>query len=90
MREPDLVEPITHNIVNSVAKTKGISPKELEPLANVIDPDALEALFGSPSDQRREFRFEYEGCTVFVTSSEVRVREQLGTGPRASTARQLE
>ncbi|MCU4718611.1 HalOD1 output domain-containing protein [Halapricum hydrolyticum] len=75
MGATDLAEPATIGVVNAVAETKGVSPEELAPLADVIDPDALEALFGSPSDHRQEFRFEYEGCTVIVTNdTEVTVR----------------
>ncbi|MFW6017733.1 MAG: HalOD1 output domain-containing protein [Halapricum sp.] len=71
----DLAEPATLAVVTAVAETKGVSPAELTPLATVIDPDALEALFGSPSDNRYELRFEYEDCTVFVTNdAEVTVR----------------
>jgi len=68
MGASDLAEPATFNVVNTVAETKGVSPEDLTPLADVIDPDALEALFESPSDHRQELRFEYEGCTVIVTN----------------------
>lgn len=81
--DPD--EP-TLTIIEAVARTKGVSQKDLDPLNDVIDADALSALF---SGRRGEFyrsstrtpprqatlTFRYGDCDVTVQGGRVRVRE---------------
>lgn len=58
---------LAQTVVKAVADAHGMSPKELNrPLYDVVDPDALNALFRgrSGSDGRVEFR--YHGCDVRV------------------------
>lgn len=59
-------ETVTEAIVDAVAAEAGASPLQLEPIATVIDPDALNALFG---DGRGgvHVEFEYGDYLVSVT-----------------------
>lgn len=57
---------VTEAVVDAVAAEAGVSPLQLEPIATVIDPDALNAVFrGGRSDVR--VTFEYSGYVVSVT-----------------------
>lgn len=65
-------------VVEAVASAEGISPDELrppeyEPLHAVVDPDALDALFGSYADGRPRpggtVAFEFCGYDVTVDGS---------------------
>lgn len=59
-------ESVTEAIVEAVAEAEDVSPLELEPLAAVVDPDALNALFqGDGSDMSLEF--DYRGFSVRVS-----------------------
>ena len=62
-------ETVVHQIVREVADAEGVDPTELAPLGEVIDVDAVETLFGSPSERRRELQFEYEGYAVTITNA---------------------
>lgn len=58
-------------VVEEVAAATGVDPVDLdEPLSNVVDPDALDALFSDrrPSDGtvRGYTSFVYHGCRVTV------------------------
>ncbi|WP_120246992.1 HalOD1 output domain-containing protein [Halopiger aswanensis] len=61
-------------VVNAVADREGVDPVELTPpLHSVIDTDALDALFQSPSQQDRSkvcVEFRYKGYLVRVTGSD--------------------
>lgn len=61
---------ITYTIVTEVAAINGVPPTDLEPLASVIDPDALESLvgrLGRGSAGECFVQFDYCGCEVTVT-----------------------
>jgi hypothetical protein len=59
--------PISEMVVSTVAQAKGVDPLELEPLYNVVDPDALDSLFASNDGQSSmELCFEMAGCEVVV------------------------
>lgn len=62
-------------VYSVVAAVSDRPPLELEPLANVVDPDALDRLFGRPSSgfSARRAEFEYCGYRVVVTADAVRV-----------------
>jgi len=60
------LQPLPYQIVEVVAAAEGVSPMELTPLAEVVDPDAIEALFSHPTFTTLEVRFEYEGYTVAI------------------------
>lgn len=60
---------ISHSLVRRVAAEKGVEPTVLTPLYQVIDTDALDALFdGSDGAILRDghVAFTYEGYTVRV------------------------
>lgn len=52
-------------VAEEVARAKGIDPIELDPLYEVVDPDALNELVTHATDVVR-IDFEYEGRTVTV------------------------
>lgn len=64
--------PLSYTVVETVAEAEAVDPVELEiPLNDVIDPDALEALFESTNTAPRrtgQVTFEYAGHTVVVGS----------------------
>lgn len=59
-------------VVTAVADAKGVDPMELDPLANAVDPEALDRLFASMRDGRLRtegrLRFELAGCEVTLAS----------------------
>lgn len=58
--------PISERVVEAVANAAGTSELELQPLYEVVDPDALESLFHAGSDGT--VRFTYHGHHVVVSS----------------------
>lgn len=60
---------ITEAVVRTVAEAEDVSPLDLQPLATVIDPDALEALvrdgWGNVT-----IKFAYQGYQVCVDGDE--------------------
>ncbi|WP_254863964.1 HalOD1 output domain-containing protein [Halovivax gelatinilyticus] len=60
---------VSETVVMTVAEAKGVDPLELDPLYDVIDPDALNSLFqpsvGSPPAPM-DLRFSMAGCEVVV------------------------
>jgi hypothetical protein len=61
-------ESVSLAVVDAVAAVTGRRPTALPPLADCIETDALDALFGSPPDATttRLLTFRYAGCTVTV------------------------
>ncbi|EMA30450.1 HalOD1 output domain-containing protein [Halobiforma nitratireducens] len=55
-------------VVDAIADTTDTDPLELEPLYNIVDPEALDRLFKNDADVRASVRFEYAGHTVEVRS----------------------
>lgn len=60
-------------IVTAIAETEGVDPLEMDPLYDVLDPDALDGLFGSRTDgtPRRGgvcVEFRLNGYTVSLSS----------------------
>ncbi|ADB62911.1 hypothetical protein Htur_4073 (plasmid) [Haloterrigena turkmenica DSM 5511] len=53
-------------IVSAVAEAEGVDSIDLPPLYNVIDPEALNALFTSDSGTVSSVEFEYAGYSVVV------------------------
>lgn len=53
-------------IAQELAAVEGVDPIEMEPLYEVIDTDALDALFREPNTQNLTVEFGYEGKTVRV------------------------
>lgn len=67
----DPSEPISQSVVDAVAGAEGVDPLDLEdPLYEVVDPDALDALFQSESAAvEGHVEFRYYGYEVTVTGS---------------------
>lgn len=63
-------ESTTEAVVLAVAREREVEPTALEPLASVVDPDALDALFpregSEPSRGPESMEFSYSGCDVVV------------------------
>lgn len=60
---------VSEEVVLSVAAAKGVDPLELDPLFDVIDPEALDALYERDADRTgspRRVEFTYEGHRVAV------------------------
>jgi len=55
---------VSERIVEAVADAKDVSSLELDPLYDVVDPDALDGFFQAGAAGRIEFI--YEGCEVVV------------------------
>lgn len=65
---------LSYDIVTAVSQAKGVTPGELVPLHDVVDPDALEALFDDPDGpalRDGHVSFTYEGYVVEVGNGEV-------------------
>lgn len=64
-------------VVEAVAACEGVSEGDLPPLADVVNPEALDELFEPRADGslRRggQVRFEYCGHTVVVDDGEITV-----------------
>ncbi|MFC6942679.1 HalOD1 output domain-containing protein [Salinirubellus sp. GCM10025818] len=57
-------------IVDAVAEAEGVEPVTLDPpLAEVVDPDAVERLVGNSTASDLEVRFAYRGHDVVVDES---------------------
>lgn len=59
------------SVIEAVAAVTGTDPRRLTPLYDVIDPEALDALFLADDSQPREsiggtVTFQFEGCEVTV------------------------
>lgn len=63
-------KPLSMRIVDKLASRNACDPIEMEPLANSIDPEALDQLMDT--DSKTSVSFEHAGFTVQVTSSEGR------------------
>jgi len=63
-RDDDPVS-LSEAVVSSVATQKGVREIALPPLFEVLDPDALDALFETSGGLAEgQITFEYAGCTV--------------------------
>ena len=54
------------SIVDAVAAARGCDPADLEPLHDVVDPDALQALFAGSGRSTGRIQFAYGDHTVVV------------------------
>jgi len=64
----DRREPVSHAVQAALSDVEDCSAMELDPLADYVDPDALEAFFtGEPAELTgRSLTFEYNEYTVHV------------------------
>jgi len=57
-------------IIDAVAEAEDVEPTALDPpLAEVIDPEALETVIEDPTSSTLEVRFTYRGHDVAVNES---------------------
>lgn len=92
-------ESVSTAVVRAVSAVEGHDPRSLRPLAEVVDPAALDALFapGSDSTTRTGGRLSivYEGCHITVDNGEYltlrlledRFRDDRGSEPADSCVR---
>ncbi|ARS90313.1 HalOD1 output domain-containing protein [Natrarchaeobaculum aegyptiacum] len=64
-------DPVSTAIVAAVAAIRDVEPETLEPFADSVDPDALNALHGHWTQRESEsaagtITFAYAGCSVTV------------------------
>lgn len=80
--EKQFEESPVNTVVTTVAEVTKRSPLELEPLCEVIDPDALNELFGGSRDGSSSLSvtFEYCGQAVTLTADRVRVASPAAAG----------
>lgn len=58
--------PLPIEIVERVAARENVDPLELPPLHDVVDTDALTALFANPEQRIDQVTFSYQGYDVTV------------------------
>ena len=61
-------------VPTAVAAVEGCSPLELDPLASVVDPDAVDSLL-SETDESTRVCFHYVGYEIQSTPAEILVVE---------------
>ncbi|ELY65709.1 HalOD1 output domain-containing protein [Natrinema versiforme] len=59
---------ISLRIVEALADATGTDAHDLDPLYNVVDPEALDQLCGPDSNAGVRVEFEYDGAVVEVDS----------------------
>ncbi|MDS0300748.1 hypothetical protein NDI76_18525 [Halogeometricum sp. S1BR25-6] len=62
----------TETVVREVASLENVDPVELDPLLDVVDPEALDALVREEGDRSRvqlRIEFVYHGYEVVITSA---------------------
>ena len=67
-------EPASVGVCSVIAAVENCSPLALMPLAEVIDPDALDALLAQKTGTH-SVSFEYCGYKVTATPEEIRLEE---------------
>jgi hypothetical protein len=67
-------ESVSTAVVYAVSAVEGCDPRSLRPLADVLDPDALDSLFGSRGDGTLRpggrLTFVYSNCRITVDNGE--------------------
>ena len=67
-------EPVSMAVIRVVSVTEGQEPQSLPPLANVLDTDALNALFGPRGDGTARpggrLSFVYSNCRLTIDNGE--------------------
>lgn len=58
-------------VVELVAAETDTDPLELPPLANVVEPEALDRLFTDGASTEASAQFQFAGCHVSVTADGV-------------------
>jgi hypothetical protein len=87
-------ESVSMAVVRAVSAVEGREPHSLPPLANVLDTDALDALFnargdGTPRTGGR-LSFVYSNCRLTIDNGEYLTLQPLETGFRETSTRDVE
>jgi len=76
-------ESVSKAVVRAVSAIEGLEPRSLRPLSDVLDPDALDALFEARSDGRPriggQILFVYSNCVVTIDNGEYLTLDPLDT-----------
>mgnify|MGYP000430479234 CR=1 FL=1 len=79
-------ESVSTAVIRGVSALRGCDPCTIRPLAEVLDPDALDALFDSRADDATRVggrvSFVYNYCRVTVDNGEYLTVQLLETAPR--------
>lgn len=74
-------------VVCAVAGTLDAQPREIDPIYDAVDPDALDAVFEDPDRVPAVVSFGYEGFTVSVCGSgEITLERIDGEGVESTRA----
>lgn len=68
-------ERTSEEVVSVVSAVDGTDPMDLPPLAETIDPDALDALFDRENAADRRLTFYYYSYRITVTADTIRIEE---------------
>ncbi len=60
-------------VVTSIADEVGVEPVDLQPLAESIDPEAIDRLFPADGDETTVLSFSHAGVDVTITADGVSV-----------------
>ncbi|MFD1514077.1 HalOD1 output domain-containing protein [Halomarina rubra] len=83
---------ITETVVLTVSEAVGVDPLEMEPMYEVVDPDALNRLIqapGIPASPNTTIRFSMAGCDVVVYSDGEVIARPTATEEAQSTPPQV-
>lgn len=68
-------EPPSRAVVRAVADVTDRDPTDMEPIAETIDPEAIDEMFTRSSDDVATLTLLYEGCRIEVDDDAVVVEE---------------
>lgn len=68
-------EHVSETVLRAVAALSDEPMVELPPIADTVDPDALDRLFAS-SKSPASLRFQYHGFTISIEGDAVRIRKE--------------
>lgn len=81
-------ESVSGAVIRAVSAVKGRKPASLQPLGEVIDPDALDVLSDPWANEGRQtdspLSFRYSGCHITIEHSELLTIEELEPTDRLS------
>ena len=87
-------EPVSMAVVRAVSAVEGREPLSLPPLANVLDTDALDALFVARCDGTARtggrLSFVYSNCRLTIDNGEYLTLQPLEIGLRETSIRDVE
>ncbi len=70
----DGTESLTEAVVRAVSAVQGCPPETLRPLAEVLDPDALDMIFDGRANENPRLggriSFIYNGCRIAIDNGE--------------------